>query len=101
MALAAVSRDIERLWFPEVALARILRSFFCIGIRIAAMAIIAGQAARFMNVVIEQFRGRAEACVGELDMAFDAGAFFLGVGGCTRDDNDYQRKCIGPMRPIG
>ena len=41
------------------------------------MAIVAGQTARFMNVVVEQFRGRAESRVIELAVAFDTGTLLL------------------------
>src|SRR5207244_13298799 len=63
MTLPAVSWNIERLWFPEVALVRILRSLFCIGIRIAAMTIIAGHTALFMHVFVDQFRAGGDASV--------------------------------------
>ena len=77
MALATVSRDVERLWFSEITFARILRGFFGVSVWITAMAIVAGQTARFMNVVVEKFRGRAESRVIELAVAFDTGTLLL------------------------
>src|SRR6266516_3095313 len=59
MALATVSRDVKRLRFSEIALARILRAFFCIVVRIASVTIVARQAARFVNIVVEGLSGGA------------------------------------------
>ena len=95
VALAAVRRNIERLWFAEIALARILRGFFGVGIGIPTMAIVAGQTARFMNVVIEQFRGRAQARVVKFDVAFNAGAFLLSGSHGGKDKNEGERQQFG------
>src|SRR5437016_3438717 len=59
MALAAISRNVERLWFSEIAFARIFRACFRVVVWIAAMTIVARQAAGMMNVVIEGLGGAA------------------------------------------
>ena len=59
VALAAISRDVERLWFSEIASARIFRACFRVVVWIAAMTIVARQAARFVNVVVEGLGGGA------------------------------------------
>ena len=59
VALAAISRDVERLWFSEIAFARIFRACFRVVVWIAAMTIVARQAARFVNVVVEGLGGGA------------------------------------------
>ena len=41
VALAAISRDVERLWFSEIASARIFRACFRVVFWIAAMTIVA------------------------------------------------------------
>ena len=57
MAFATVGGNVECLWFSQKAFARILRGFTRVGIRIAAMTIIARQAASTMYVVSEVFAG--------------------------------------------
>ena len=41
VALAAISRDIERFWLTQIAFAGILGGFFCVRTGIAAMTIVA------------------------------------------------------------
>src|SRR5574341_1787178 len=80
VALAAVGGNIERLWLSEVPFPQIVSRLIRIGVWIATVAVVAHQAACFVNVVIEKFRGRAEARVVEFGMTFDAGVFLLGLG---------------------
>ena len=72
VALTTVSRNVERLWFSQIALARIFRAFLSVRRRIAAVTIVAGQAARMMYVVIKEFSGRTESRIFQLCMTLDA-----------------------------
>src|SRR5713226_9537025 len=61
VALATVCRNVERLWLSQVTLPRVLRSFFGVGVGIAAMTIVARQSTSMMDVVVEEFGGRAQS----------------------------------------
>jgi hypothetical protein len=83
MAFAAISRNVESLWLSQKTFGRVLRSFFSVGVGIAAVTIIARQTARFVNVIVEEFRRSAQTCVFKLDMTIDAGTLFLSMGYCA------------------
>ena len=59
VALTTVSRDVERFWFSQITLSRVLRAFFRVGIGVTAVTVITRQAARVMDVVIEELCRRA------------------------------------------
>jgi hypothetical protein len=64
------------------------------------MAIVAGQTARFMNVVVEQFRGRTQARVVKSDVAFNTGTFLLSgsYGGKEKYEGEHQQFGVRRQR---
>ena len=72
VTLATIRRDIECLWFSQIAFPRILRPFFRVGVRIAAVTVITGQTATTMNVVIKELCRRAKPRVLQLRVALNA-----------------------------
>ena len=91
MTLAAVSRNVERLWFSKIALANVVSSFGCGRRWIAAVTVVAHQAARFVNVIVEQLGGRADARIVEPGVTFDAGVFLLS-GDCGRAQGEDEEQ---------
>jgi hypothetical protein len=81
MALAAVRRNIECFWLAKIAFIYVVRGLRCGGVRITAVTIVAHQAARFVNVVIEQLGRRADTRIVKLGVTLDAGVFLLGAHG--------------------
>ena len=77
VTLAAVGRDVERLWLSEVTLSGVLCTFLGVSVGVAAVTIVARQAASPMNVVIEKFGGGAQSRIIQLHMALNAGTLLL------------------------
>src|SRR5204863_8586706 len=69
VTLATVRRDIQGLRLAKITFAWILGSFLRLSIGIAAMAIVAGQSASVMDVIIEELRRRAQTWIIELQVA--------------------------------
>jgi hypothetical protein len=50
-----------------------------------------------MDVVVKEFRRRAQTSVVKFDVAFDAGILCLGVSGGENDERDNQIGQMGQM----
>ena len=77
VTLAAVGRNVERPRLSQVAFAHILCGFLRVSLWVAAMAVVAGQPAPAMYVVVKQFSRRTEARIIQLRMTLDTGTLFL------------------------
>ena len=58
MTFATVSRNVQRPWLSQVTFSWVLRGFTGGGIRIAAMTVVAREAATTMYVVFKELGGR-------------------------------------------